>query len=203
MGYGYEYNMDEGDKDNMDDRKTTVGSINPAMSERVTRVMPTDQVRSAPEESHMAGKGDSRQMVGLLVTYSMNPSGELYPVREGKNFIGSGKISSDASHRDCDVLVSQDERISGEHALILCRHGVYEIIDQTSSNGTFLDNAMLPANQSRELKNYAEIRAGSTVFTFIKITAPEGTSQTISAPKKVEQPSEPPDTTDPNKTRVR
>ena len=129
------------------------------------------------------GKDDTRKIVGILITFTWQPPGQMFPVREGKNFIGSDKVSSDASHQDCDVQIKQDERMSGEHALILCRGGVYEIIDQTSSNGTFLSGEMLPANQSQKLENYSEIKAGSTLFTFIKVTAPEGEKHVILPPK--------------------
>jgi len=107
-----------------------------------------------------------------LVTYTWHPEGQLFPVREGKTFIGSGDISSEAFHRSCDVQIPEDRRMSGEHALILCRHGAYEIIDQTSSNGTFLNDRMLRANASTEIPHYAKIQTGFTVWTFIHIEAP-------------------------------
>ena len=85
----------------------------------------------------MLAKATPRRIVGALITYTWLPEGHLFPVREGKTFIGSGDVSSEAIHRSCDVQIPQDRRMSGEHALILCRHGTYEVIDQTSSNGTF------------------------------------------------------------------
>jgi pSer/pThr/pTyr-binding forkhead associated (FHA) protein len=93
-------------------------------------------------------------------------------VREGKTFIGSGDVSSEAVHRKCDVQIVEDRRMSGEHALILCRQGTYEIIDQSSSNGTFLNGKMLRANDSTEIPNYGKIETGSTLWTFIQIEAP-------------------------------
>jgi pSer/pThr/pTyr-binding forkhead associated (FHA) protein len=62
--------------------------------------------------------------------------------------------------------------MSSEHALILCRHGTYEIIDQASSNGTFLNGKILRANNSTEIPNYGKIETGSTLWTFIQIEAP-------------------------------
>lgn len=158
-----------------DDRKTRVGVVNPKPEGRVTKTIPAGGGH-AKAGGHI-GAGDTRQVVGVLATYTWLPQGALFPIREGKNFIGSDKVSSDASHQDCDVQISQDRRMSGEHALILCRQGIYEIIDQTSSNGTFLNGVMLSANQSQQLKNYSEIKAGSTVFTFIKIEPPVGSEK--------------------------
>jgi hypothetical protein len=125
-----------------------------------------------PQASGYVGEGDARRILGALVTYTWHPEGQLFPVREGKTFIGSGDISSEAFHRSCDVQIPEDRKMSGEHALILCRHGAYEIIDQTSSNGTFLNGRMLRANESTEIPNYANIQTGVTVWTFIHLEAP-------------------------------
>ncbi len=160
-------------KETPPDRKTRVGMNEPARSEgRMTKTMPVSE-GSPSSGGYYMGKDDTRKIVGVLTTYTWQPQGQLFPIREGKNFIGSDKVYSDASHQPCDIQIKQDERMSGEHALILCRGGVYEIIDQTSSNGTFLNGDMLPANQSQRLENYSEIKAGSTLFTFIKIAPPK------------------------------
>jgi pSer/pThr/pTyr-binding forkhead associated (FHA) protein len=130
--------------------------------------------------------------MGALVSYTWHPEGELFPVREGKTFIGSGDISSEAFHRSCDVQIPEDRRMSGEHALILCRHGAYEIIDQASSNGTFLNGKMLKANDSTEIPNYATIQTGFTVWTFIHIEAPREIVVQSSTSRDEEEPPEPP-----------
>jgi pSer/pThr/pTyr-binding forkhead associated (FHA) protein len=157
----------------------------------MTKTMP---VSSGPTSiGGFMGKEDTRKIVGILISFTWQPQGQLFPIREGKNFVGSDKVYSDASHQDCDIQIKEDERMSGEHALILCRGGVYEIIDQTSSNGTFLNGDMLPANQSQKLENYSEIKAGSTLFIFIKIAPPKGAEERVSPPptrkeeKKTEQ----------------
>jgi hypothetical protein len=151
-------------------RETKVGEVLQKAERRETKTMPQEAV---PGSGGPLGAGDTRKIVGVLITYTWRPEGELFPVREGKNFIGSGKVSSDASHRNCEVQIPQDGRMSSEHALILCRHGQYEIIDQASSNGTFLGDEMLMSNQSTKLPDYAEIKTGDTLWTFIKIKAPK------------------------------
>jgi FHA domain len=150
-------------------RRTTVGEVPPSEGGRETKVMPP---AVEPYASGHEGAGDTRRIVGALITYTWRPEGQLFAVREGKTFIGSGDVSSEAFHRSCDVQIPEDRRMSGEHALILCRHGTYEIIDQTSSNGTFLDGKMLRANQSTEIPNYGKIETGSTLWTFIQIEPP-------------------------------
>jgi pSer/pThr/pTyr-binding forkhead associated (FHA) protein len=68
----------------------------------------------------------------------------------------------------CPILIPNDPKMSAEHALILYRHGRYEIVDEKSSNGTFLGDELVPL-KGTELPNYAQIRTGSTIWTFIKI----------------------------------
>lgn len=116
-----------------------------------------------------ADAGSNRRIMGVLVTYTWRPEGEMFAVREGKNYIGRGKISSDASHRDCDVKVDRDKSMSQEHALILYRQGIYEIVDKGTTNGTMVNGKMLMTNQSKELGNTAEIKTGDTLWSFIKI----------------------------------
>ena len=147
---------------------TAVGNQNaqPNAGGRITKGM-ADEPHRGPK-GHV-GKGETRRIVGALISYTWHPEGKLYEIREGRNYIGRGKIAADPYHRDCEVMVKRDERMSETHALILCRHGMYEIIDQEASNGTFLNGEMLMANQSTKLENYAEIRTGDTLWTFVKI----------------------------------
>lgn len=155
--------------DSSDRRETRVGAVrgNPSEGNRVTRAM-SDPIGHG---GHV-GAGETRRITGVLVTYTWRGEGEIFACREGKNFIGSGDISSEAEHRRCDICIPQDDTMSAEHALILCRQGNYEILDQISSNGTFLNGQMLKANQGTDLPNYAEIKTGHTLWTFIQIKPP-------------------------------
>jgi hypothetical protein len=139
------------------------------------------------------GTGEGRRIVGVLITYSWRPDGQLFEIREGKNFIGAGEVSSDATHRKCDILITDDPKMSAEHALILCRHGRYDLVDQKSSNGTFMNEALVPL-EGITLENYAKVRTGATNWTFIKIEPPEGPARPgrETAPKpEPEEPSQP------------
>ena len=158
----------QGGSDAADRQRTMVGSSRPATPEpqRMTRAM-----GEPPRPGGYVGAGEARRITGVLVTYSWRPDGEIFPIREGKNFIGSGEVSSESAPRPCDVHIPHDNMMSGEHALILCRGGNYEILDQISSNGTFLGGQMLKANQGTDLPNYAEIKTGTTSWTFIAVRA--------------------------------
>jgi len=161
-------------------KETKVGNQDPPKVDRVTKQMAPGPGHGQPG-GHV-GEGETRRIVGVLISYTWRPEGDLYPIREGRNYIGRDKISSDPYHRYCDVMIPEDDRMSGTHALILCRHGNYEIIDQEASNGTFLNSEMLPANTSTKLTNYAEVKTGNTLWTFIKIEASR-TTQPKPAPK--------------------
>ena len=178
---------------------TMVGKVPPRAGERQTRTMGSE-AKSGP--GGYVGEGETRRIVGVLISYTWLPEGHLFAIREGRNFIGRGKISADAYHRECEVMVPTDEKMSETHALILCRHGMYELIDQEASNGTFLNDEMLMANQSNKLENYAEIKTGHTIWTFIKIEAAR-TTQPAPAPPERDEP--PPSTPPPSKapTQVR
>jgi pSer/pThr/pTyr-binding forkhead associated (FHA) protein len=179
--------------DSSDRQRTRVGTprSNPPEGNRVTRAM-----AGPVSQGGYVGAGETRRITGILVTYTWQGAGEIFSIREGKNFIGSGEISSEAEHRDCDVQIPQDNTMSAEHALILCRQGNYEIIDQISSNGTFLNSQMLKANLGTELPNYAEIKTGSTLWTFIKVNPqPAETTQPGPRPETVTPPPKDRDTT--------
>ena len=147
-----------------------VGGVPPVAERRETKAMPPGMARESGEQ---LSEGDTRRIVGALITYTWHREGQLFPIREGRNFLGRGDISSEAVPRSCDVQIAQDSKMSAEHALILCRQGSYEIIDQETTNGTLLDGKLLRANESTVLPNYARIQTGSTVWTFIKIEAPQ------------------------------
>jgi len=134
---------------------------------RKTKVMPAADEATPPSASESLGR-----LLGFLVTYTWSPVGDFFVVREGKNYIGAGKISSEG-HRDCDICLPYDSVMSAEHALILCRGGRYELYDLKSSNGTFVNarDEMIPMN-GVELSNHARIYVGSTAFTFVQVSPP-------------------------------
>jgi hypothetical protein len=112
---------------------------------------------------------DSRRIVAVLITYTWRPEGEIFPLREGKNFLGAGDIGSiGGANRRCDIRLPQDAKLSAEHAVILCRRGRFEVHDQQSSNGTFLDGVLVPM-QGGQLENYSELTVGATTWTFVKL----------------------------------
>jgi Inner membrane component of T3SS, cytoplasmic domain len=104
-----------------------------------------------------------RKIVGVLITYSWSDQGQIFPVYEGRNRIGSDPVQ-------CDIVIPQDDTLSAINSHIVFRKS-FTIGDDVSMGGTDLDGepvevAFVP------LRNYARIRAGSTHFTFIAVQPP-------------------------------
>jgi len=104
-----------------------------------------------------------RKIVALLATYSWKPEGEIFPVFEGRNLIGSAP--------ECEVSIGSDPQMSGKHATLIFRSGTYLLDDASSMNGTFLEEEDVV--EKVRLSNYAHIRTGATQWIFILINPEE------------------------------
>ena len=97
-----------------------------------------------------------RRLVGWLVSYSFDPMGVDCRVFEGQNTIGR-----DAN---CNITVN-DGMVSGKHATMLFRDGIYAIKDEMSSHGTFVNDQNI-GFEPRLLADGDTIRVGETIFKF-------------------------------------
>jgi ribosomal protein L40E len=102
----------------------------------------------------------ARKIVGVLITYTWRDDGQIFPIREGRNLIGRDP-------EKCDIAISEDDTLSAVNSHITFRKD-FVIGDNVSMSGTYVDNEPIE-EQFRPLKNYARIRTGSTVWTFIAI----------------------------------
>jgi hypothetical protein len=114
--------------------------------------------------THLPGmdgaNSDARRLVGLLVTYSLNPLGEYFPVYEGKNSVGR-----DGS---ANIRLNGDALVSGKHLTVLYRavDKKFKFKDEQSSNGTFVNEKL---TDEGELASGDIIRIGDTKLLFIAI----------------------------------
>jgi hypothetical protein len=150
-----ELNMGETEQ-NAEGRTQVVGE-----TQSFTPTIPMDSgggrtvIRPAKEGVSSSG----RKLVGLLVTYSANPNGQVFNIFEGKNFIG----------RDMPVdICIPDNEVSGKHFSILYRtaDSRFKFKDEQSSNGTYLNEVL---TDEGELNSFDVIRIGSTRLIFIAI----------------------------------
>ena len=105
---------------------------------------------------------DDRKIVGVLLTYSWRPAGQIFPVREGRNIIGRGT--------GCDICIPEDESLSEKHAHITYRKD-FVIGDLVSMGGTYVNGEPIE-EQFVRLQNYVEIRTGSTQWRFVALELP-------------------------------
>ena len=97
--------------------------------------------------------------MGWIISYDLDPMGIDYRIYEGRNILGSST--------SCDITIIGDNSISGTHSVILCRKNKFEISDEMSSNGTFLNNEELDSRQPTKLEDGDEIKLGEkTMFKF-------------------------------------
>lgn len=75
-----------------------------------------------------------RRLVGLLVSYDANPSGEVYKLYEGRNVIGRSA--------GANISFPSDNFMSSQHLVILYKDGAFEAIDLNSSNHSYLNGNM-------------------------------------------------------------
>jgi hypothetical protein len=133
---------------------------------RMTVFDPSPVASSQPAAAATPGAQKTpaaRKIVGVLVTYSWRDQGQIFPVLEGRNRIGSDP-------NECDIAIPQDDTLSKINSHIVFRK-TFTIGDEVSMGGTDVDGepvetAFVP------LHNYARIRTGSTHWTFIAIQPP-------------------------------
>jgi len=112
----------------------------------------------ASEDGMERPRAAGRKIVGVLITYTWNPDGQIFPVREGRNWIGRDP-------EKCDIAVPEDETLSAINSHITFRKN-FVIGDNVSMSGTDLNGEPVE-EQFRPLENYATIRTGATHWTFI------------------------------------
>jgi hypothetical protein len=101
------------------------------------------------------------KLVGWLVSFTKDPAGNDYRIREGRNVIGSDV--------HCDIQIPNDRSVSGIHAIIMCRDGKVYIRDNDSMNGTFVEDADIFGKGSVQIEDKTRIRLGDSEFTFHKM----------------------------------
>lgn len=104
-----------------------------------------------------------RRVVGILVSYSANPAGEVYKVYEGRTTIGRD--------RTCDLPFPEDSHMSSKHFLIqyVEAKGAFKAKDQGSSNGSYVNGQVYVMDESVDLKTNDIIVLGGTKFVFLAI----------------------------------
>jgi urease beta subunit len=112
-----------------------------------------------PAAATVAEKKPVRRIVGVLITYTWKPEGQIFPIHEGRNLIGRNPDK-------CDIVVKEDAHLSEVNSHITFRRS-FTVGDMVSMSGTDLNGAPVEETYVR-LPNYSTIRTGSTHWTFIE-----------------------------------
>ena len=95
------------------------------------------------------------RLAGWLVTFSNDPSGVDYRLREGRNTVGCDEAT-------CDIVIADDPSVSSQHAILVFRDGTFQIRDNDSTNGTYVNGQDIFGKGAVSLKNLDRIRLGKT-----------------------------------------
>lgn len=118
-------------------------------------------IRRVGDKTGMSPVGGGRRVVGVLVTYSINPLGEVFKIYEGRNVIGRSPA--------VDIPVPSDSNMSFEHLRILYRDAedVFWATDLDSSNGTYINGSFV--SERVQIRTNDVIVVGGTKFVFLAI----------------------------------
>lgn len=165
---------------------------------RRTHVIDVEDVEAERERLHAGG---GRALTGIVFTFSWTKLGQLFEVRDGRNYAGSGTVGPD--ERPLDIQLSNDEKMSGAHFLILCQGEKYRIRDCDSTNGTYVNGEQIDA-LGIELEDGAVILAGTTMFGFQMVRPPSVAARHASPmepdPEVEDLPPPPPPRYDPGRS---
>lgn len=159
-----------------------------ASSRRQTSVMDAQDMATSTAQPRARG---GRRLTGIVFTFSWSKLGQLFEIREGRNYVGSGVVGTEGD-RPVDVLLNDDDKLSGAHFLILCQGEKYRIRDCDSTNGTFVNGEQIDS-VGIDLRDGSLIQAGATVFVFQMTRAPTGMPDaSVLEPEPDEAVPEPP-----------
>lgn len=122
---------------------------------RKTQFIAPDEVAAvAPQASNKP------KLVGFLVSYTWNASGDAFNIYDGKNSFGSSS--------SVDSPVPSDRAMSAEHFAVMVRGGRIKVKDLTTTNATTVDGVEIWGD-SADATHGARIKAGDTEFVLVLI----------------------------------
>lgn len=114
----------------------------------------TDKPNNDSTIIHGAGSNTvKRKLVGWLVSFTLDESGRDFRLFEGKNKLGRNLSN--------DIRISQDGKISGDHATILFRGDAFYVKDEMATNPSFHNDEEIKPGQTVEVKDGDSLKLGS------------------------------------------
>jgi len=144
-------------------RRTVFAGVAPEAPVSIPTPTPLAPSVGAPRRQQTVAVDPGRKIVGVLITYSWQESGQVFPILEGRNMIGKDPDQ-------CDIAIPQDATLSAVNSFITYRRN-FLIGDKVSMSGTDVDGEPIET-EFVPLRNYAKIRTGSTYWTFVSVQPP-------------------------------
>jgi len=145
-------------------RRTVFAGVAPSAEPPAPISIPTPTpLASGSRRPQTIAVDPGRKIVGVLITYSWQESGQVFPILEGRNLIGKDPDQ-------CDIAIPQDATLSAVNSFITYRRN-FLIGDRVSMSGTDVDGEPIET-EFVPLRNYAKIRTGSTYWTFVSVQPP-------------------------------
>lgn len=88
-----------------------------------------------------------------------NKTGEEFKLHKNKNIIGKSK-------KRADIVITENPAISREHCRICCEEGTYYLQDDSSLNGTWVDDEKVQPEEKIVLQEGCKIRLSDEEFIF-------------------------------------
>ena len=105
------------------------------------------------------------RIVGWLVSFDFNQTGQAYDLRAGRTRVGSS--------RDNDISLFFDQKASGLHATLIWRDGKCAVKDDASTNGTKVNGNDIGIGAVQPLKTGDSLTIGGSTFLVFLIDPAE------------------------------
>lgn len=107
--------------------------------------------------------GDTVDEVGIIRNDCTDTE---YPIRQKRCIIGRIGVDGYGNRVEPDVAVTDNMRVSKQHAVITNEDGKYYITDLTKKGKTRLNGIVIPYGEAKELKDGMKIQLAIESFTF-------------------------------------
>ncbi|MDQ1144118.1 hypothetical protein QE429_000945 [Bacillus sp. SORGH_AS 510] len=151
----------------VEEKKGSTGNVayNPFASHEETQKEELSQV----SETSVLGMMDVDGGTTVLGADLFEEPSYPYMVREKtqeKITINRPSFRIGKERQQCDYVVSDNNAVSRNHALILKRNGRYYIVDNGSTNKTFVDGRVIPVEKEIEIFSGTKLRLANEDFVF-------------------------------------
>ena len=134
----------------------------PEQSEEIQEIEKPDSNDENKAEEHVPSDSTMELDAALILRpakLTRRSTGAVYSINKPVFIIGKENIK-------VDLCVTDNRTVSRVHAHIVCKDGIFYIIDQNSTNRTFVNGINVPPHVEYKLHDGDEIRLSNEFFDF-------------------------------------